>query len=34
MPILKNRLLLYVLAVIAAFAAWNIANPYLQRLTR
>jgi hypothetical protein len=26
-----NRLLVYVLAVIAAFAVWNIANPYLQR---
>jgi hypothetical protein len=32
MPIWKNRLLLYVLAVIAAFAISNMANPCLQRL--
>ena len=32
MPILKNRLLMYVLAVIAAFAVWNMINPYLLRL--
>jgi hypothetical protein len=32
MPILKNRLLLYVLAVSSAFAVWSITNPHLQRL--
>jgi hypothetical protein len=31
MAILKNRLLLIVIAVVAAFVAWNISVPYLQR---